>query len=1047
MYVYNGGGISIGDFNNDKLPDLYFTGNMTSSRLYINKGNFKFEDITQKAGVNTTGWCTGTTVVDINSDGLLDLYICRSGNYPPEKRSNLLFINKGIKNGIPSFSEASKEYGINDTGYATQAAFFDYNKDQDLDLFIVNHTNEDRFPNRIKPIATDGSGLASDHLYRNNGNDTFTDVSLEAGILYDGMGLGVGIADIDNDGWEDIFVSNDFIASDQLYINNQDGTFTEKGSEYLNHHSHFSMGNDLADFNNDGLVDVVVLDMLPEDNYNRKKMAGPLNFNQYEMMIDAGYHHQYMRNTLHINNGKPNSSQDISFSEIGQLAGIEATDWSWAPLLADFDDDGHKDLFVTNGYKRFVTDLDFIMYNAALSQQFSPEETDSIIKENAKMLPGISKSNCLFRNTGQLTFENRTADWGLYKPSYSNGAAFGDLDLDGDLDLVVNNIDQPAFIYRNNSAGNYLNILLRGPKTNIMGLGARIWLYNKGKMQFHHQSIVRGYQSSMQPLVHFGLGNLQTADSVVVKWPDGRRQTLKNVGANQYITLAYADAMPGKNQPEEFTNKPLFTEIDTLLNKIHIHEEEPFSDFAYQPLLPHKHSQLGPFLAKADVDKNGLEDFFIGGSYSHTGYIYKQLPDGTFEASALDRRKKTEEDMGAAFFDADNDGDPDLYVASGSNEFEKGSVYYRDRLYLNDGRGNFNKSKGRLPDTRNSSSCVKPADFDRDGDMDIFVGGRLQPLQYPAPGQSMLLRNDGGHFKNVTKEVAPELENAGMVTAALWSDFDGDGQEDLIVAGEFMSIVFFKNENGRLRKQDIKMPSGWWNCLAQQDFDRDGDTDYIAGNLGLNSGHDISEDHPLMVYAADFDNNGMVDPIITHYLEGREYPVHSRGDMIRQLSVLKKKYPSFDKYARVDVNSIIPAEGLENMIKLEVTEFASIYIENLGNGKFKYKPLPIQAQVAPVNAFLIEDINNDGHNDILLAGNNYQGEVRMGRYDALKGLLLKGDGKGNFSAVNHRNSGFYVEGDQRDIEIVNAVGNGRIILVSQNSGPLKMFRWNGAQSY
>ncbi len=1042
LYVYNGGGVAIGDLNNDGLPDIFFTGNRVNDRLYLNKGGMTFQDISEESGIgHHHGWSTGVTMVDINHDGYLDLYVCRSGNYLPTKRKNLLFIN----NGDLTFTESAQPWGIADTSYSTQAAFFDHDKDGDLDMYLLNHTNEVRDPNKIQPLIADGSGPANDKFYQNNGNGSFTDVTIEAGILHDGFGLGVAVADVDQDGWEDIYVSNDFLAQDYLYLNTRNGRFKESGTQSMKHFSQFGMGTDAADFNNDGWVDIIVADMLPSDNLGRKKMAGPLNFNLFELARRMGYHPQYMRNTLHLNQGKkPNGP--LLFSEIGHLSGIYSTDWSWAPLFADFDNDGYKDIFITNGYLRDITDLDFINYTASLSSRASKQELDETLKNRAKEMPGLHTPNAIFKNSGHYTFEKKTGPWGLDLPSYSNGAAFGDLDNDGDLDLVVNNINEKAFIYRNNtttSLGNhYLRVKLVGAEQNSQGLGSRVELYYKDTMQVGLQAVSRGYQSSVEPLLHFGLSHTTIIDSVVVTWPNRKTSKNFNVPADQVLVM---DQTSAKSTPRLSTakNTPLFSEVTQRYGLDFLHQDKFYLDFSRQYLLPHKHSQQGPGIAVADVNGDGLDDFFVGAGYEAVGQLFLQTTTGKFQSKPIAPGPGYEEDMGVLFFDADNDADKDLYIASGSNEFFPGSHYYQDRLYLNDGRGNFSLDTTRLPKMLTSSSCVRGADFDGDGDLDLFVGGRLSPLQYPFPGTSYLLINDKGKFTDQTQTLAPGLKNIGMVTDALWTDIDNDFDADLLIVGEFMGIQVYKNEEGKLvnisSQIGLQNTSGWWKSIAGADFDNDGDIDYVAGNLGGNSRYKVSPEEPLTVYSADYDGNGHIDPILTYYLNGTEYPTHSRDDLIRQIPAMKKQYPDYLSYAQAEFSQLFTGSVEKRAFIKQAHLFETIYLENLGNMKFKVKKLPIEAQFAPVYGILIDDFNADGFLDLLLSGNDYGTEVTIGQYDASIGLLLTGDGKGGFQPSRAAENGLYIDGDVKGVASI-MVGDQLVYLFALNNDRLVAYQ-------
>ena len=1042
MYVYNGGGVTIADINRDDLPDIYFTGNMVNDRLYLNKGNLQFEDITKKSGIRNHGWSTGVTAVDINHDGWMDFYVCQSGNNPAKKRKNHLWIN----NGDLTFTDKAESYGLADDSYSTQAAFFDYDKDGDLDVYLLNHTNEVNNPNKVSTIINDGSGPANDRLYQNNGNLTFSDVTRSAGILYDGFGLGIGISDFNNDGWEDVYVSNDFIAHDFLYINNRDGTFSERAGLYFKHLSQFGMGNDLSDFNNDGLMDVVTLDMLPPDNYHFKKMAGPLNYNLFEYTLERGYMPQYMRNTLQYNSGAIKGEHPV-YCEISQLSGIHATDWSWAPLWADLDNDGWKDLLVTNGYLRDITDLDFINYTAALSGKFNPDSINSIIKQKAKEMPSLKVTNFIFQNNRDLTFGDVSALWGFEEPSLSNGASYGDLDLDGDLDIVINNINAPAFIYENLAneqlQHHYLKLILKGDSLNPQAIGAEVTLHMSGETQLKRIAPSRGYQSSVDLPLHFGLGKKEVVDSLRIHWPDGSIQWKYQIKSDQVLAI---DKKPTPSAMAEVIaqDPAILTETSQAFAPEYEHVDKFYNDFSRQFLLPHKHSQQGPGIAVGDINGDGLDDFFVGGGYQYSGRFFLQTSNNSFRIAPLTSDEdKFEEDTGVLFFDADNDNDNDLYIVSGSNEFLPGSEYYQDRLYLNDGRGNFTLTSDALPNLYSSGSCVRASDFDQDGDLDLFVGGRLSPLKYPFPGTSYLLLNDGGKFTDQTEALAKGLNQVGMVTDAIWTDFDNDFDADLLVVGEFMPIQFFKNKGGKLEnvtsQTGLPQTDGWWNSIAGTDFDNDGDTDYIIGNLGLNSKYQVSPRTPITVYAADYDQNGFIDPVLTYFIDSVEYPVHARDDLLRQVPRFKKKFASYAAYAKADISEVLSYEQMANAFSLKAYQLASCYLENQGQGRFAISQLPAKAQFSTVFGISIRDFNQDGFQDVLLTGNNYSTEVLIGRYDASIGLLMIGDGKGKFNPVDPEKSGFIVDGDAKGSAVI-ITGKELTHIFSRNSESLITYR-------
>ncbi|GAB3269930.1 VCBS repeat-containing protein [Larkinella harenae] len=1090
-YFYNGGGAAIGDFNNDGLQDVFFSGNLVENKLYLNQGDFKFTDVSSQAGVGGGGkWCSGVALVDINNDGLLDIYVTTTIKKSTRDRENLLFVNqgwKGQKDSIPVFKEMAKEYGIADDSYSTNAAFFDYDNDGDLDLFVLTNMAE-KYPNAYRQKVASGASPTTDRLYRNDfdaklGHPVFTDVSKEAGVQLEGYGLGLNICDINRDGWKDIYVTNDFLSEDHFFINNQQGgfgkpAFTERAGQFFKHTSNTAMGSDIVDLNNDGLMDIVVLDMLPNDNFRKKMFIPPNNYQTYLNNEEFKYTHQYMRNTLQLNQGFRPGTRDPIFSEISLLSGIAATDWSWAPLAVDFDHDGYRDIVMTNGFPKDITDRDFMQYYADNS---SVATKDYLLSQ----IPVIKINNYAFKNNGgNLTFSDVSKEWGLMTPAFSGGAAYGDLDNDGDLDMVINNINDSAFVYRNNlvekkpQQANYLRIKFKGSAQNRMGLGAMVELkYGNGQQQIYEHTIYRGYLSTVENAAHFGLGATAEVAEVRISWPaqngqPGKAQTLRNVKANQVLTVDVQNATETATLPPNAPAGPIFRDITDSLQVKWVHQEPEYIDFNQQKLLPHKLSQYGPSIAVGDVNGDGLDDLFVGGSKNQKGTFLVQTASGKLVPQdllpGLPGAPKPEEDMGTLLFDADGDGDLDLYIASGGFESDANSVAYQDRLYVNDGKGRFTLSTQALPQNQISKSCVKAADYDRDGDLDLFVGGRVVPNQYPRPVSSFILRNDSQpgqpKFTDVTKTVASELQNIGLVCDAIWTDTDNDGWLDLMLAGEWMPLTILKNHQGKLQidKRDgtpsqtptlagsKTVPTGWWNSLVAADFDHDGDMDYIAGNLGLNSLMQASEKEPVRVYAKDFDNNGFYDAIPTVFFpnkdgKNQEFPFNGREDMIRQFIAMRARFPLHKDFAVATIDKLLKEDELKDAIVLEANYLKSAYIENKGDGRFEVHDLPVQAQVAPVFGMIADDFDQDGHPDVLLVGNDFGNELLTGRLDAMNGLLLKGDGKGGFSALNPSASGFYVPGNAKGM--VRLTGAGRkdgaatsLIVATQNRGPLKVLQ-------
>ncbi|HEY4654835.1 MAG TPA: VCBS repeat-containing protein [Cyclobacteriaceae bacterium] len=1048
QYMYHGGAVAAGDFNNDNLTDIFFSGNMVPNRLYLNRGNLKFEDVTEKAGVGTGGkWNSGVALVDINKDGLLDIYVCATIKKDSSDRANMFFINKGIDaDGVPTFRDEAPQYGVADSGYSQNAAFLDYDMDGDMDLYVLTNLESDLIPSNYRPRIMDGSALNNDRLYRNNGDGTFTNVTREAGILIEGYGLGIGIADFNNDRWPDIYIGNDYVSNDILYINNRDGTFTNEIESRLKHQSLFSMGIDIADINNDELPDIVTLDMLPENNLRRKTVSGAgATYYNYINNRQYGYEFQYMRNMLQLNNG------DGVFSEIGQMSGIHQTEWSWTPLCIDIDNDGYRDLLITNGFPKDVTDRDYVMFKREVGV-FSTHRSliDSI--------PVLKIPNYAFRNNGDLTFTDVSREWGMVHPSFSNGAAFADLDNDGDLDYVINNINDAAFLYENtlyDEAGNdtsngFIRIRLTDKENNRSGSGVKVTIrYDSGKVQFHEHSVYRGYLSTVEDVIHFGLGTSWSVDTLAIEWPDGNRQALYHVDAGQVLSVDYSEYQVARPENDIVTpaQKKLFSEVSKQLGIGYRHNEWDKVDFYRQRTLPHKFSQAGPALAVGDVNGDGLEDFISGKSALHDAVLFLHQPDG-FKASVLTTASDRKfEDAGLLLFDADNDGDLDLYAVSGSYEFDKGDERHQDRLYRNDGKGNFSWDEPALPQLLASGSCVRAADYDRDGDLDLFVGGRVVPGAYPMAAESYILRNNNGKFENVTGQVCADLQKGGMITDALWSDYNNDGKIDLIVVGELMPVTIYENNGAafvRVEQTGIETCSGIWSSITGADFDKDGDTDYVVGNIGLNNYYHISDAYPLRVYAKDMDMNGSIDAILSCYFktesgEMAEYPVHFWDELYQQSPLFRNQFSSYRQYGLTDMKALLKPYDVTGMQVFTVNYAHSSYVENKGEGRFAMNPLPARAQFSPINGMVAVDVNGDGNLDVLAIGNDYGNEVFSGRFDAGEGIVLLGDGGGTFSAVPSRRSGFLVGGDAKALARIQGPAE-ELFVATQNLDSLRIFR-------
>jgi len=1050
-YMYLGGGVAAGDFNNDGLEDLFFTGNMVPNKLYLNEGDFKFKDISETAGIQGDDrWYSGVSLIDINKDGFLDIYIAVGGENEPN--NNVLYIN----NQDNTFSEKAEAYGIDDDGYSMHSTFFDYDKDGDLDLYVANYppTSFTAPVDYYKYMIDNHEDRDSDHLYRNDG-DRFVDVTKKSGISNFGLSLGVVASDFNNDGNPDLYISNDFNAPDFMYLNNGDGTFTDEILKSLQQTSFFGMGVDAADFNNDGWVDIFQLDMNAADNFRSKANMSSMNPKVFYQSVALGLHHQYMQNSLQLNQGNLNDSYP-TFSNIARWSGVSSTDWSWGGLFADFDNDGWKDLYVTNGIRRDVNNKDFYNEHRAFFNKMENDPNYKNKEEEVKLLSYLEKmpseklSNYLFQNQKENGFKNKNIEWGLDEKTFSNGVVYSDLDNDGDLDLVVNNLEDFASIYRNNTSNsNYIGFTLEG-KDQQIPIGTRIHLKASGKYQMQELNLSRGYLSSVSPRVHFGLGAALEIEEVIVEWPDGNRTKLEDLTVNSYNAVAYKeDSSNTLNEKNQFSEVKRF---ETVVQKdAFVHRENPYDDFKEEVLLPHKNSTLGPALAVGDLNNDGREDYIVGGAIAQAAEIYIQKVNGSFQKVNVPifEKDKFYEDLGIQFLDADNDGDLDIYIASGGNEFNEGSQGYEDRFYENKGNLVFERNISAIPDTRISGLEVSVNDFDQDGDLDLFVGGRLSPKKYPYPSSSRILENRSTsgsiQFVDVTEEKNPALTNIGLVTTSKWVDLDGDSWEDLVVAGEWMSIRFFKNNEGKTFQevtQEVYLPEqrGWWYDIEKGDFDNDGDMDLIVGNLGLNYKYQASKEKPFRVYLNDFDKNATYDIVLSYKSDDTEYPVRGRQCSSEQMPAIKEKFKNYNSFASASLEEIYSDRMLEESLKYEITSFASVYLQN-NYGKFIAKPLPYQAQFSNINAMVVEDIDRDGYLDVVLGGNLYNAEVETPRNDASYGLWLKGDGANGFRAQAPRETGLVVRGDIRNMKPIK-VGGQTHLLVAKNNQALQQIRIN-----
>jgi hypothetical protein len=1070
--IYNGGGVGVGDFNGDGLADLYFTGNMVPSRLYLNKGDFKFQDITDMAGVSGEGrWARGVAVVDINNDGRMDIYVCNTIYKDSLQRRNLLYVNQGqAKDGLPRFKEQSAEYGL-EAGYqSTMASFFDYDNDGDLDMYLtVNSASASYNPNLFGTVNyNDNHSLGQ--LFRNDwdeklGHGRFLNVTKAAGLDIDGFGHGATTVDLDQDGYKDIYISNDFSGDNLLYINNHDGSFTNRSKEYFKHTSYNAMGQDVIDINNDGLADVVELDMNPEDNYRKKMMLGPSSYQTFQNFDQYGHQYQYVRNTLQLNQGPRVGQQGKTgapaFSEVGFLSGIAQTDWSWTPLVADFNNDGFRDLIITNGFPRDVSDRDFMTYR---QQAFAVASKQTILDQ----IPKIKIHNYGFANRGDLTFKNVSSDWGLELPSFSSGAVYADLDNDGALDMIINNINDPAMVYRNTSrddkkaadSSHYLQIRFTGGHRNLNGLGAMVHIYyDRGKQQVYENNPYRGYLSSMQGIAHFGLGQVSLVDSVLVSWPGGKQQKLTGIKADQTLhvkSVAATRALP--TGPKDING--LFKEITDSLKLHYTSKDASFVDFNVQKLMPHKLSEYSPAIAVGDINSDGLDDMVVGGNAYNPTQLFFQQRSGGFIQKDLFAKAAPEsvyyKDAGILLFDANGDGHLDLYAASGGYEAAAGGPEYQDRLYLNDGKGNFKSAPGAIPANLTSKLCVRAADYNKDGKPDLFISGRVKPWQYPQPVSSTILRNDSHNgiakFTDVTAQIAPDLKNMGLVCDALFTDFDNDDWPDLIIAGEWMPITILKNNHGKFENitsgSGLSDKLGWWSSIVAGDFRHSGRTDYIVGNLGLNSLMQASDQYPVYITAGDFDVSGYsaIPSLFLKDEQGKlqEFPVSGRDDMTRQMISMKKKFTNYKSYAKATFDQILSPEQRQGALRLKANTLKSCYLRNDGNGKFTMIPLPMQAQLSVINGMEVGDFDGDSNLDVLINGNDYGTDVSIGRYDALNGLVLKGDGKGGFLPLSILQSGIYLPGNGKALVKLRDGNNQVLMAASQHKDFLKIFKQQSA---
>jgi len=1031
--IYVGSGVAIGDINNDGLSDVFFGGNQVNDGLYLNKGDLNFEDISQQSGIgNNEGWTWGVTMADVNSDGFLDIYVSRNGmSFDMADRRNKLYIN----NQDLTFTESAIAYGLADPGFSTQAVFFDMDNDGDLDMYQVNQLPDKKLL-LVNKVPKKQFKYLRDKLYRND-NGKFIDVTRSSGISNDvSYGLSVSASDFNNDGWMDLYVANDYAEPDFMYQNNGNGTFTNVVNEQFMHITQLSMGSDTGDMNNDGLLDLITTDMTPEDHYRSKTNMASMSAEAFKALIDSGAHRQYMANSLQINTGKG------TFFDVANMAGIASTDWSWASLLVDLDNDGYKDIVVSNGIKKDVDNNDFRNTLTDLDSNTSAEE----LFELSQKAPSVPISNYAFRNKGNLEFEKVSKPWGFDTPSFSSGMAYGDLDNDGDLDLVLNNMESKAFVYENKATGNFLKINLQGPKNNKFGIGVKAKIYYGNNLQVSEHILTRGFISSVEPGLFFGLGKETMIERAEVIWPDGKQNTLTNVQANQFLTVKYKEA--SIKVIETNTETTLLEQINTTnVGVNYVHQENYFDEFTDEILLPHNISQNGPFSAIADVNGDGFQDLFIGGALDQSGIMYLQTSNGNFRKASSQpwEKDKNSEDLQALFFDVDNDGDKDLYVTSGGTENKRGSYLLKDRLYINDGNGSFVKDTKALPNIYEHTQVVKTSDIDDDGDLDLFVGVRSVPGKYAYPGTSYLLINNKGVFNKANYDIAPDLTNLGMVTDAVFSDVDQDGDEDLMVVGEWMTVTLLVNNKGVFINESdnygLSNTRGLWWCITANDLDNDGDEDYIIGNLGKNNKFKASKEHPFKVYVNDFDENGTNDIVLSKFYKDDYVPVRGRECTSQQMPYVAEKFEDFHSFASSTLLDILPQDKVESAVIYEISNFESIILMN-DEGQLRRKVLPNQVQVAPIKSILVDDVNDDGIKDILTVGNHFGVEVETVRYDAGVGGILLGNGRNNYKYTTPLKSGFYVPFDSREIKLLHSAGGQQKYLVLNNNDTPLLFKKN-----